>query len=94
MTHAEMADRGDDPHRPAPERRAERVRQGVSTGLWYLVLSAVAVITVFPFVWMLLTSLKGPTDPVTSVPPQFIPAHPTLANYGQSSTRCRSRSSS
>jgi putative chitobiose transport system permease protein len=41
----------------------------------------VAVITVFPFVWMLLTSLKGPADPVTSVPPQFIPQHPTLNNY-------------
>jgi putative chitobiose transport system permease protein len=30
---------------------------------------------------MLLTSLKGAADPLTSVPPQFIPAHPTLANY-------------
>jgi putative chitobiose transport system permease protein len=40
-----------------------------------------AVITVFPFFWMLMTSLKGPLDPITSVPPQFIPNDPTLANY-------------
>jgi putative chitobiose transport system permease protein len=39
------------------------------------------VITVFPFFWMLVTSLKGPGDPITSVPPQYIPSDPTLANY-------------
>ena len=44
-------------------------------------LSALAVITVFPFAWMLLTSIKGPTDAITSVPPQFLPNDPTIANY-------------
>ena len=39
------------------------------------------MITVFPFAWMFLTSIKGPTDPITSVPPQFFPASPTIANY-------------
>ena len=48
---------------------------------WYAILLAMAVITVFPFAWMLLTSLKGPADPLTSVPPQFLPSTPTLANY-------------
>lgn len=60
---------------------AVRRRRFVSNGLWYLVLTAIAVITVFPFFWMLMTSLKGPLDPITSVPPQFIPGDPTLANY-------------
>jgi putative chitobiose transport system permease protein len=32
---------------------------------------------------MLLTSIKGPADPITSVPPQFLPSDPTLANYGK-----------
>ena len=60
--------------------------------LWYVVLTALAVITVFPFVWMLLTSLKGPLDPITSVPPQFFPNDPTLANYQRGPRqRCRSR---
>ena len=60
-------------HRPAPPAGGDRrlVRRA----------DRVAVITVFPFVWMLLTSLKGPPDPIFSVPPQFLPGHPTLANY-------------
>jgi putative chitobiose transport system permease protein len=83
MSHAEMADLAE-PTLAIRRRNVSRKRgrQVVSNGLWYLVLTAVAVITVFPFVWMLLTSLKGPTDPITSVPPQFLPAHPTLDNYG------------
>ena len=62
-------------------RRRRRRRQLAATLGWYAVLSAFAFITVFPFLWMLLTSLKGPADQITSVPPQFIPGHPTLANY-------------
>lgn len=50
---------------------------------WYAVLTALAVITVFPFAWMFLTSIKGPSDPITSVPVQFLPNDPTLANYGR-----------
>ena len=66
-----------------PGRRAARDRWLQATAAWYVVLTAVAVVTVFPFAWMLLTSIKGPTDPITSVPPQFIPNDPTLANYAQ-----------
>ena len=62
----------------ARSRRREKV---ASSALWYVLLTAIAVVTVFPFFWMLLTSLKGPLDPITSVPPQFLPANPTLANY-------------
>ncbi|HEY8990125.1 MAG TPA: carbohydrate ABC transporter permease [Candidatus Limnocylindrales bacterium] len=58
-----------------------RRRQLVSNAAWYVVLTLLAVITVFPFLWMLLTSLKGPLDPIASVPPQLLPGHPTLANY-------------
>jgi len=39
-----------------------------------------AVIMVLPFIWMLSTSLKPPTE-VVSWPPRFIPLHPTLENY-------------
>jgi putative chitobiose transport system permease protein len=62
-------------------RRAGRRGQRLRDGAWYAVLSALAFITVFPFAWMLLTSLKGPSDLITSVPPQFLPKDPTLANY-------------
>jgi putative chitobiose transport system permease protein len=83
MTHAQMADLAE-PTLAIRERNRgrKRGRQVASSALWYIVLTAVALITVFPFLWMLSTSLKGPADPVTSVPPQFIPAHPTLDNYG------------
>ncbi|MGZ8501606.1 MAG: carbohydrate ABC transporter permease, partial [Candidatus Limnocylindrales bacterium] len=62
-------------------RPGRRPRRLVSSGLWYVLLTALAVITVFPFAWMLLTSLKGPADAITSVPPQFLPNDPTFANY-------------
>jgi putative chitobiose transport system permease protein len=61
--------------------RMVRSRRLASTVGWYVVLTTIAVITVFPFFWMLSTSLKGPLDPISSVPPQFIPSNPTLANY-------------
>ncbi|HSL32514.1 MAG TPA: carbohydrate ABC transporter permease [Candidatus Limnocylindrales bacterium] len=62
-------------------RPIRRRRLLEATG-WYAILLSISVVTILPFVWMLLTSLKGPEDPIFSVPPQLIPAHPTLANYG------------
>ena len=62
-------------------RRADRRGRWLRGGVWYLVLSALAFITVFPFAWMFLTSIKGPADAITSVPPQFLPNDPTIANY-------------
>jgi putative chitobiose transport system permease protein len=67
----------------AARLRRPRGRAVVSSGLWYIVLVAVAVITVFPFFWMLMTSLKGPGDPIYSIPPQFIPTDPTLGAYSR-----------
>jgi putative chitobiose transport system permease protein len=59
-----------------------RARRRLEAGFWYALLSLLALITIFPFLWMLLTSLKGPTDEIFSVPPQLLPGHPTLDNYG------------
>jgi len=66
-----------------PGRGRRRARRAAASAFWYVALTAVAVITVFPFFWMLTTSLKGPADPITSVPPQFIPGDPTLDNYAK-----------
>jgi len=60
---------------PAAPRRA------LETVAWYIILCLVAAVTVFPFVWVVFTSFKGPNDAVFSVPPQLIPRNPTLANY-------------
>ena len=67
--------------RPRAVRRRFRWRRAVSTTGWYAVLVAMAIVTVFPFAWMFLTSIKGPGDQLMSVPPQFLPTDPTLAAY-------------
>jgi putative chitobiose transport system permease protein len=64
-------------------RRTSRGSRWLRNGAWYVVLTAMAFITVFPFAWMFLTSIKGPADPITSVPPQFLPNDPTLAAYAR-----------
>ena len=67
--------------RSRAEARRRQPKALAKNAFWYVLLAFLAVITVFPFFWMLMTSLKGPLDAVTSVPPQFIPNDPTLANY-------------
>jgi putative chitobiose transport system permease protein len=66
---------------PAHDRYWALLRRLLSSMLLYFVLLTMAVLTVFPFVWVLFTSFKGPNDPIVSVPPQLIPQDPTLANY-------------
>ncbi len=83
MSHASMAEVVGPAYetRKAAARRRRRPKELATNGLWYVVLTLIAIITVFPLFWMVVTSLKGPLDPITSVPPQFIPRDPTLANY-------------
>ena len=81
MTHASMAQIAEPVAVLQRARRRPRRRAVVSSSLWYVLLVFLAVITVFPFFWMLMTSLKGPGDPVYSIPPQFIPSDPSLAAY-------------
>lgn len=66
---------------PSYERYSVMFRRLMNNVLLYFVLLTVAAITVFPFVWILFTSFKGPNDPIVSVPPQLIPQDPTFANY-------------
>ena len=47
----------------------------------YGVLVVIAVVMIFPMVWLVSTSLKGPEENLLAVPPQLIPRSPTLANY-------------
>lgn len=48
--------------------------------LIYLLLTAGAVTTLLPFVWMILSSLKGPVE-VTQMPPTFLPHVWHFDNY-------------
>jgi putative chitobiose transport system permease protein len=63
-------------------RRLPGRRMAVSA-FWYAILISIAVVTVFPFAWIFLTSLKGPSDLLFSTPPQLLPNDPTLAAYGK-----------
>jgi ABC-type glycerol-3-phosphate transport system permease component len=47
----------------------------------YLLLVAVLLLCVGPFLWQLSTSLKGVGEDIYSNPPQMFPRDPTLTNY-------------
>jgi multiple sugar transport system permease protein len=52
----------------------------VNRVLLYLAIAVLFILVVFPFYWMIVTSLQ-PQDSVMSVPPQLWPKHPTFQNY-------------
>ena len=54
--------------RPVARVSRRTVRRTAEAAFWYVVLIAMAIVTVFPFAWILLTSLKGPADPIFSRP--------------------------
>lgn len=56
-------------------------RKALSKLFWYAVLVLASLLTVFPFLWLLITSLKGDAQPIFADPPQLIPNPPTLVNY-------------
>ncbi|KJH70900.1 sugar ABC transporter permease [Aliterella atlantica CENA595] len=50
--------------------------------LWmYGLLLAIALIMLFPLLWLISTSLKSPAENIFQFPPQLLPSQPTLANY-------------
>ncbi|MEQ8381180.1 MAG: carbohydrate ABC transporter permease [Coleofasciculus sp. A1-SPW-01] len=50
--------------------------------LWtYILLSAIALVMLFPLFWLISTSLKSSTENIWSFPPQLFPSQPTIENY-------------
>jgi len=47
----------------------------------YLLLSAIALLVIFPLLWLLSTALKSPTENLFAFPPKLIPRQPTLENF-------------
>jgi putative chitobiose transport system permease protein len=58
--------------------KTKSVRKTVGT---YLILGAIALVMLFPLLWLLGTSFKSPTEDIFSFPPQLIPSQPTLENF-------------
>src|SRR5215510_8148797 len=65
----------------APAARVvARERSSLGSALSYLVLALVAVLTVFPFLWMLSASLMAENESAV-YPPRFLPTSPSFDNY-------------
>ncbi len=47
----------------------------------YGLLSAIALITLFPLLWLVGTAFKSPSENIFQSPPQLLPAHPTFDNF-------------
>ena len=66
--------------RSGPGERAKRSFELATRGVIYLFVILIALLSVFPFIWMFSTSFK---DTITNMeyPPRLIPPEPTLINY-------------
>lgn len=62
-------------------RRRAAVRKRVVHGVIYVLLSLWAVVVLFPFYWMLLTSVKSYSEYNSEAIPKFYTLSPTLQNY-------------
>ena len=58
-----------------------RVRKKVVKTFTYIVLAIWALVVLFPFYWMLLSSVKGYAEYNSEYLPKFFAANPTLQNY-------------
>lgn len=60
--------------------RSRRPGWSIGRVLVYVILLAGTTVTLVPFLWMLMTSLKTASE-ITRVPPTFFPEHWTLQSY-------------
>src|SRR3954462_4238301 len=66
--------------------RHDRPLGGLGTVMTFVVLCILALMIVFPFIWMLFTSLK-PESEIAVFPPRLLPQTWTLENYANVWTR-------
>ena len=66
--------------------RADKTRRAVTNGIVYTLLTVWAVMVLFPFYWMLLTSVKSYSTYNSEYIPKFFTLSPTLENYADAFT--------
>ncbi len=49
----------------------------------YGILGAIALVMLFPLLWLISTALKSPTENIWQSPPQLLPNQPTLENFSK-----------
>ncbi|MBD2003326.1 MULTISPECIES: ABC transporter permease subunit [Cyanophyceae] len=55
----------------------------IKTVWMYGILGAIALIMLFPLIWLISTSLKSPSENIFQFPPQLVPSQPTFQNFVQ-----------
>lgn len=60
----------------------ERARRGLPYFVIYLLLTLIAVVSLFPLYWLFVTSIT-PASATLKLPPQMIPTQPTLQNFAE-----------
>ncbi|MEA5014910.1 MAG: carbohydrate ABC transporter permease [Candidatus Limiplasma sp.] len=60
----------------------KRERRILRWAAFYLLLGAMALITLLPFLWMISSSFKG-SEAIRTIPIRWIPEHPSLEGYGK-----------
>jgi putative chitobiose transport system permease protein len=58
-------------------------RSTLHTALQLVVLLLLALLTLLPLLWLVSTSLKGPTEDIFTNPPALLPSRPSLEAYGR-----------
>lgn len=66
--------------------RSSQIRSKIGSAVIYFFLSVWAILVLFPFYWMVLTSVKSYGSYNSEVVPAFFTASPTLANYAEAFT--------
>lgn len=56
-------------------------REILKNALFYLAMVLVALLTVGPFLWLMVTALKSGGENIFAFPPQLVPQQPTLENF-------------
>ena len=60
----------------------QRQDGALAKSIWmYGLLAAIALLMLFPLLWLLSTSLKSPTEDIFQFPPQLLPSQPTFNNF-------------
>ena len=59
------------------------MRSRVSGVVQLVALILLALLVLVPLLWLVSTSLKGPTEDIFTLPPSLLPSQPSLAAYGR-----------
>ena len=57
------------------------IKKGLKNSLIHIILIATSLLSIFPFIWLTSTSLKGINEDIFAYPPTIIPQDFTWANY-------------